>query len=129
GAPPPRPSHPLIMSFSSTNPSIVQASHIRLRYPAQPVRAASESGKFLAAPERDVDIRTDDPPRTDRFVKEHRMDGFRWARSLALASLLAVPAASASEYVEKTPDTLVERVRQTNDRFKDVSVAVAEGYR
>jgi hypothetical protein len=57
------------------------------------------------------------------------MDAFRWARSLALAALLAVPAVSASEYVEKEPDTLVARVRHANERFKDVSVAVAEGYR
>jgi hypothetical protein len=68
-------------------------------------------------------------PRTNWFVKENRMDAFRWARSLALASLLAVPAASASEYFEKAAETLVERVREANDRFKDISVAVAEGYR
>ncbi len=57
------------------------------------------------------------------------MDAFRWTKAIALASLLAVQAASASEYVEKTADTLVERVRQANDRFRDVSVAMAEGYR
>jgi hypothetical protein len=57
------------------------------------------------------------------------MDAFRWAKAIALASLLAVQAASASEYFETTADTLVERVRQANDRFRDVSVAMAEGYR
>jgi hypothetical protein len=59
------------------------------------------------------------------------MGAFRWARSLALLSLLAVPAASASgDRVRPAgSDTLVEHVREANDRFKDVSVAVAEGYR
>ncbi len=59
------------------------------------------------------------------------MGAFRWAGPIALLSLLAVPAASASdEHVHAAgPDTLVERVRQANDRFKDVSVAFSEGYR
>ena len=59
------------------------------------------------------------------------MGAFRWARSLALLSLLAVPAASASdEHVRHAaPETFVERVREANNRFRDVSVAVAEGYR
>jgi hypothetical protein len=45
--------------------------------------------------------------------------------------LLAVPAASASDehLRHAAPDTFVERVRQANDRFRDVSAAVAEGYR
>ena len=50
----------------------------------------------------------------------------RWARCLALVSLFAVSAARASD---ETDDTLVGRVRDANDRFRDISVAVAEGYR
>ena len=48
--------------------------------------------------------------------------GYRWARGLALLSLLvAAPAAAGS-------NPLADHVRAANDRFKDVSAAVAEGY-
>ena len=48
----------------------------------------------------------------------------QWAGALALLSFVACAAVSG---YAATP-TLVERVRGANDRFKDVTVAVAEGY-
>ena len=51
------------------------------------------------------------------------MRTFRWIPALALISLFAVGAAAAEE---NSP--LVDHVRAANDRFKDVAVAVAEGY-
>jgi len=48
----------------------------------------------------------------------------RWGRSLALVPLLAVGAASAAE----SGNPLASHVRVANDRFRDVSVALAEGY-
>jgi hypothetical protein len=61
------------------------------------------------------------------------MGAFRWARCLALLPLLAIATAAASgdqAYNSSSlPERLADRVRQANDRFKNVSVAVAEGYR
>ena len=51
------------------------------------------------------------------------MTAFPWAGSLALLSLFAVGTASAAD---RNP--LAEHVRAANDRFKDVAVAVSEGY-
>ena len=51
------------------------------------------------------------------------MRAFRWAGGLALLPLLAIGAASAAD---RAP--LVDHVRTANGRFKDVSVAVSEGY-
>ena len=48
-----------------------------------------------------------------------------WARSLALLPLLVVGTAIASDSHLKS---LTDHVRTANDRFKDVAVAVAEGY-
>ena len=48
-----------------------------------------------------------------------------WARSLALFSLLAFGNASAADSGHKP---LAEQVRDANSRFKDVKVAIAEGY-
>ena len=50
------------------------------------------------------------------------MNAFRLPVGLALLSLLAEPALADSA------NPLVDKVRAANDRFKDVSVAVAEGY-
>jgi len=48
-----------------------------------------------------------------------------WARSFALLSLSFIgPAASATDH----GNPVAEHVRAANDRFKDVSVAVSEGY-
>ena len=47
-----------------------------------------------------------------------------WACRLALLSLLAAGAASAANGNRG----LVEQVRAANDRFKDVAIAVSEGY-
>jgi hypothetical protein len=52
------------------------------------------------------------------------MNVVRWARSLALLSLLAVSTASAAE----SGNPLADHVRAANARFKNVSAAVAEGY-
>ena len=48
-----------------------------------------------------------------------------WVRSLALLPLLVVGTAVASN---NHLNSLTDHVREANDRFKDVSVAVAEGY-
>src|SRR5258708_7267786 len=53
------------------------------------------------------------------------MNVAQWTRGLALMSLCAVGTASAADGGE---NPLVEHVRAANDRFKNVSVAVAEGY-
>lgn len=53
------------------------------------------------------------------------MNTIRWVYGLAFLSLFAVGAASAAEG-ESSP--LAAHVRAANDRFKDVSAAVAEGY-
>ncbi len=47
---------------------------------------------------------------------------FRLPMGLALSSMLALSAHAASD------NPLVDKVRAANDRFKDVAVAVAEGY-
>ncbi len=51
------------------------------------------------------------------------MSSFPSVQGLALLSLLALGTASAA-----AGNTLPDDVRTANDRFKDVSVAVAEGY-
>jgi hypothetical protein len=58
-------------------------------------------------------------------MKENRMKVVRWAKGLALLSLLAVSHASAAD---RGSDPLVDQVRAANSRFKDVKIAVAEGY-
>jgi len=50
-----------------------------------------------------------------------------WVRRLALLSLFVVGAVG-SEAAAESRNPLAEHVRAANDRFKDVSVAVAEGY-
>jgi len=62
-----------------------------------------------------------------------------WAKYLALLPLLAIATSWASGEDEQAhsrahnsgnlPETLVERVRVANDRFKNVSIAVTEGYK
>lgn len=58
------------------------------------------------------------------MVKGKTMAAVRRTRCLAFLSLFGISTAFASDAHLNT----VERVRQANDRFKDVSVAVAEGY-
>ena len=53
------------------------------------------------------------------------MSSFRWTHGLALLSFLTLGTASA---VAAGNNPLADHVRAANDRFKDVSVAVAEGY-
>jgi hypothetical protein len=48
-----------------------------------------------------------------------------WTRGLALLALAAVGSASAAN---SDRSALVDQVRAANNRFKDVSVALAEGY-
>lgn len=62
------------------------------------------------------------------------MRATRWAKYLVFLPLLAIASASASgdqhhSTSSSLPETMVDRVRAANDRFKDVSVAVAEGYK
>jgi hypothetical protein len=56
---------------------------------------------------------------------EIQMKVFRWAS--VVASLLAVTSGAALA-AANSANPLVEKVRSANDRFKDVSVAKAEGY-
>ena len=49
-----------------------------------------------------------------------------WARSLAILSLFAVGSTVAAAVADSNP--LTAQVRSANDRFKDVAVAVSEGY-
>ena len=49
-----------------------------------------------------------------------------WARSLAVLSLFAVGTTVAAAGADNSP--LTAQVRAANDRFKDVAVAVSEGY-
>jgi hypothetical protein len=53
------------------------------------------------------------------------MNIVRWASALALASSLAVGTAAAADH---GGSPLVDQVRAANARFKDLSVALAEGY-
>jgi hypothetical protein len=50
------------------------------------------------------------------------MNVIRWASALVLVSSLAIGSAAAAE------NPLADHVRAANDRFRDVAVAVAEGY-
>lgn len=49
-----------------------------------------------------------------------------WVRGLVLASVLAAIGASSAAAGSRNP--LADNVRAANDRFKDVSVALSEGY-
>lgn len=53
------------------------------------------------------------------------MNPIFWARKFALLSLLVIGSAFAAD---RARNALAEHVRAANDRFKDVSVAVSEGY-
>jgi hypothetical protein len=67
------------------------------------------------------------PPQPDlaRQSLESLMNVSTLIRSLALASLFAAGTAAASQAAS---NPLADSVRAANDRFKDVSVAAAEGY-
>lgn len=53
------------------------------------------------------------------------MNAVRWVKGLALVSMFAVATAAAAT----SGNPLADHVRSANDRFKDVSVAVEEGYK
>ena len=55
-------------------------------------------------------------------LEEKKLNAVSWAQSLAVLSLFAVGAAVAED------KSLAAHVRAANDRFKDVAVAVSEGY-
>jgi hypothetical protein len=54
------------------------------------------------------------------------MNAVRWAKGLTLVSMFAVATAAAAS---TGGNPLADHVRSANDRFKDVSVAVEEGYK
>jgi hypothetical protein len=58
--------------------------------------------------------------------RETQLSAVIWARSLAVLSLFAVGTSVAAVVADNNPLTL--QVRTANDRFRDVAVAVAEGY-
>jgi len=61
--------------------------------------------------------------------KKKRTNAVRWVARLGLASLSLAAIGSAGVALGADGGgSLVERVRASNDRFKDVSVAVSEGY-
>jgi hypothetical protein len=57
-----------------------------------------------------------------RKLGRKKLIAITWARSLAVLSLFAVGTAIAQN------NSLATHVRTANDRFKDVAVAVSEGY-
>jgi hypothetical protein len=57
--------------------------------------------------------------------KADQMNTFMWTRGLTLVCMFAAGAACAAE---GSPNPLADNVRTANDRFKDVSIAVSEGY-
>jgi len=61
----------------------------------------------------------------DAAGKEKATNAVRWAARLALLSLAAIGNAGGAL---GGSGSLVDRVRAANDRFKNVSVAVSEGY-
>src|SRR6195256_5563201 len=67
------------------------------------------------------------PAESGRLEKGPRMNVASWVRRLALLSLFVVGAVG-SEAAAESRNPLAEHVRAASDRFKDVSVAVAEGY-
>jgi hypothetical protein len=67
------------------------------------------------------------PAGSGRREKGPRMNVVSWVRRLALLSLFVVGAVG-SEAAAESRNPLAEQVRAANDRIKDVSVAVAEGY-
>jgi hypothetical protein len=54
------------------------------------------------------------------------MNAVQWAKGLSLVSMFAVATAAAAATGN---NPLADHVRSANDRFKDVSVAVEEGYK
>jgi hypothetical protein len=56
------------------------------------------------------------------------MNVVAWVRGLALLSLFAVGVVGREAGADSAREPLVDQVRAANDRFKDVSAAVAEGY-
>lgn len=54
------------------------------------------------------------------------MNTYPWIKRLAVASVFSIAIASAQAAGDSNP--LADNVRAANDRFQDVSVAVAEGY-
>lgn len=56
------------------------------------------------------------------------MTAFRWIRTLAVLSPLAIGLAVGAAAQAADSNPLAEHVRATLDRFKDVNVAVKEGY-
>jgi hypothetical protein len=58
-------------------------------------------------------------------LRRKKLNPIFWARKFALLSLLAVGSAFAAD---RAHNALAEHVHAANDRFKDVSVAVSEGY-
>jgi len=59
------------------------------------------------------------------MVKKKKVTPVRWANCVVALSLLAITSAAASD---RHLNTLADHVRTANHRFKDVSVALAEGY-
>src|SRR5450432_218285 len=106
------PSGPKMAAFWRENQAFPK--DIALRRAQSAARCAMRRAA-VAAPSRRHQSRT----------LEDRMRSVRWARGLALLPLIALGAAAAQA---DGGNPLADHVRAANDRFKDVSAAVAEGY-
>jgi hypothetical protein len=61
-----------------------------------------------------------------KMIGRRRLNITYWARSLAVLSLFAVATTVAAAVADNSP--LTAQVRAANERFRDVAVAVSEGY-
>jgi hypothetical protein len=61
-----------------------------------------------------------------KMIGRRRLSITNWTRSLAVLSLFAVGTTVAAAVADNSP--LTAQVRAANDRFRDVAVAVTEGY-
>src|SRR4029453_14051305 len=66
--------------------------------------------------------------RLSPFLSAKKRKAMSVYNGLKLLSAVAVIAVATGVFAQQRGLTLVDKVRAANDRFKDVSVAVAEGY-
>jgi len=67
-------------------------------------------------------------PRLGPFVSAKKRKEMTVSNGLKLLSAVAVITVATGVFAQQRGQTLVDKVRAANDRFKDVSVATAEGY-
>jgi hypothetical protein len=67
-------------------------------------------------------------PRLSPFLSAKKRKAMTVSNGLKLLSAVALITIATGVFAQQRGLTLVDKVRTANDRFKDVSVAVAEGY-